>query len=144
DNFKKVYLRLRIIHSNAPNAYDKVCFRTVPDFAWTDAAAPSWRDLLGNQVGSTLPSASGVFATFYPGTVPLWADGAEVSVDMTATVRAAKAAGQQAVTVHFYPLDGVSDMIQFYSRESGMAGYAPYISVEPRNWHPKGFTLIMR
>ena len=144
DNFKKAYLRLRIIHSNAPNAYDKVCFRTVPDFAWTDAAAPSWRDLLGDQVGSSLPSASGVFATFYPGTVPLWADGAEVSVDMTATVRAAKAAGQQAVTVHFYPLDGVSDMIQFYSRESGMSGYAPYISVEPRNWHPKGFTLIMR
>ena len=144
DNFKKAYLRLRIIHSNAPNAYDKVCFRTVPDFAWTDAAAPSWRDLLGNQVGSTLPSASGVFATFYPGTVALWADGTEVSVDMTDTVRTAKANGQQAVTVHFYPLEGVSDLIQFYSRENGMSGYAPYISVEPRNWHPKGFTLIMR
>ena len=144
EKFKKAYLRLRIIHSNAPNAYDKVCFRTVPDFAWTDAAAPSWRDLLGNQVGSTLPSASGVFATFYPGAVSLWADGAEVSVDMTATVRAAKADGQQAVTVHFYPLEGVSDLIQLYSRESGMSGYAPYISIEPRNWHPKGFTLIMR
>ena len=144
ENFKKAYLRLRILHSNAPNAYDKVCFRTVPDFAWTDAAAPSWRDLLGDQVGSTLPSASGVFATFYPGVVSLWADGTELSVDMTATVRAAKAAGQQAVTVHFYPLEGVSDMIQFYSRESGMSGYAPYLSIVPRNWHPKGFTLVVR
>ena len=144
ENFKKAYLRLRTLHSNAPNAYDKVCFRTVPDFAWTDAAAPSWRDLLGNQVGSTLPSASGVFATWYPGAVSFWADGAELSVDMTATVRAAKAAGQQAVTVHFYPLEGVSDMIQFYSRESGMSGYAPYLSIVPRNWHPKGLTMVVR
>ncbi len=144
ENFKKAYLRLRILHSNAPNAYDKVCFRTVPDFAWTDAAAPSWHDLLGNQVGSTLPSASGVFATFYPGVVSFWTDGTELSVDMTATVRAAKAAGQQAVTVHFYPLEGVSDMIQFYSRESGMSGYAPYLSIVPRNWHPKGLTMVVR
>ena len=143
ENFKKAYLRLRILHSNAPNAYDKVCFRTVPDFAWTDAAAPSWHDLLGNQVGSTLPSASGVFATWYPGTVSFWADGSELSVDMTATIRAAKAAGQQAVTVHFYPLEGVSDMIQFYSRESGMSGYAPYLSIVPRNWHPKGLTMVV-
>ena len=142
--FKKAYLRLRILHSNAPNAYDKVCFRTVPDFAWTDAAAPSWRDLLGNQVGSTLPSASGVFATFYPGTVAFWADGAEISVDMTATIRAAKVDGQQAVTVHFYPLEGVSDLIQFYSRESGMSGYAPYLSIVPRNWHAKGLTLVVQ
>ena len=144
ENFRKAYLRLRILHSNAPNAWDKVCFRTIPDFDWTDAAAPSWRDLLGNQVGSTLPSASGVFAIFYPGAVPLWADGTELSVDMTATIRAAKAAGQQAVTVHFYPLEGVSDMIQFYSRESGMSGYAPYLSIEPKNWHPKAFVLVIR
>ena len=142
-SFKKVFLRMRVLHSNAPNAYDKVCFRTVDDFAWTDAAAPSWRTLLGAQVGSTLPSASGVFATFYPGTVSFWADGAELSVEMTDTVRAAKAAGQSAITVHFYPLDGVSDLIQFYSRESGMSGYAPYLSVEPRNWRPKGAMLIV-
>ena len=142
-NFKKAFLRMRILHSNAPNAYDKVCFRTVPDFAWTDAAAPSWSDLLGAQVGSTLPSASGVFATFYPGAVSFWADGAELSVEMTDTVRAAKTAGQSAITVHFYPLEGVSDMIQFYSRESGMSGYAPYLSVEPRNWRPRGVVLIV-
>ena len=144
ETFKKAYLRLRILHSNAPNTYDKVCFRTVPDFDWTDAAAPSWRDLLGNQVGSTLPSASGVFATYYPGTVSLWADGTELSVDMTETLRAAKAARQQAVTVHFYPLEGVSDMIQFYSRESGMSGYAPYLSIEPKHWHPKAFVVVIR
>ena len=144
ETFKKAYLRLRILHSNAPNTYDKVCFRTVPDFDWTDAAAPSWRDLLGNQVGSTLPSASGVFATYYPGTVSLWADGTELSVDMTETLRAAKAARQQAVTVHFYPLEGVSDMIQLYSRESGMSGYAPYLSIEPKNWHPKAFVVVIR
>ena len=142
--FTKAFLRLRVLHSNAPNAYDKLCFRTVPDFDWTDAAAPSWRDLLGSQIGSTLPSASGVFATCYPGAVSLWADGAELSIDMAETIRAAKAAGQQAVTVHFYPLEGVSDMIQFYSRESGMSGYAPYLSFEPLDWHPKGFTLIIR
>ena len=144
ENFRKAYLRLRILHSNAPNAYDKVCFRTVSDFVWTDAAAPSWRDLLGNQIGSTLSSASGVFATFYPGTTTLWADGTELSIDMTATVRAAKAAGQQAVTVHFYPLEGVSDMIQFYSRESGMSGYAPYLSIVPKNWHPQAFVMVFR
>jgi hypothetical protein len=63
---------------------------------------------------------------------------------MTATVRAAKAAGQQAVTVHFYPLEGVSDMIQFYSRESGMSDYAPYLSIEPKNWHSKAFVLVIR
>ena len=144
ENFKNAYLRLRILHSNAPNAYDKVCFRTVPDFEWTDAAAPSWRELLGNQTGSTLSSASGVFATYYPGVVSQWADGTELSVDMTATVRAAKAAGQQAVTVHFYPLEGVSDTIQFYSRESGMSGYAPYLSVVPKNWHSQGFVMVFK
>ncbi len=144
ENFKKAYLRLRILHSGSPHNYDKVCFRIVPDFDWTDAAAPSWRTLLGNQVGSTLPTASGVFATFYPGAISFWADGTELSVDMTATIRAAKAAGQQSVTVHFYPLEGVSDMIQFYSRESGMSGYAPHLSIVPRNWHPKGLTVVVR
>ena len=142
--FKRAYLRLRVLHSNVPHDYDKLCFRTVSDFDWTDAAAPSWRTLLGDQVGSTLPSASGVFATCYPGAVSIWEDGAELSVDMTSTVRAAKASGQQAVTVHFYPLQGVSDTIQFYSRESGMAGYAPYLSFEPRNWNPAAFVIVIR
>ena len=143
-DFKKAYLHLRVLNSQTPNNYDKVCFRTVPDFNWTDAAAPSWRTLLGEQVGSTLPSASGVFATFYPGAAALWADGAGLSVDMTASLRSAKAAGQQAVTVHFYPLNGATGLIQFYSRESGMSGYAPYLSVEPRDWHPKGLTMVVR
>ncbi len=143
-NFKKAYVKLRIQHSNAPNAYDKVCFRTVSDFEWTDAAAPSWRDLLGDQTGSTLATAPGVFATYDPGNVSFWADGAELSVDMTETVRAAKAAGAQAVTVHFYPLNGVSDIIQFFSRESGMSGYAPRLSVVPRDWSPYGLILFVR
>ena len=143
-DFRKAFLRLRVLHSNAPNAYDKLCFRTVPDFDWTDAAAPSWRTLLGDQVGSTLSTAAGVFATCYPGAVALWADGAELSVDVTETLRAAKAAGQQTATVHFYPLEGVSDTIQFYSRESGMSGYAPHLSVEPKNWNPQAFVLVVR
>ena len=62
-NFKKAYVKLRVLHSGSPNSYDKLCFRTVGDFNWTDASAPSWRGLLGDQVGSTLPTASGVFAT---------------------------------------------------------------------------------
>lgn len=144
DDFKKAYVRLRVLHSGAPHAYDKVCFRTVADFDWTDAAAPSWRSLLGDQVGSTLATAPGVFATYYPGAVELWADGAEIGVDMTSVLRAAKAAGQQHVTVHFYPLEGVSDIIRFFSRESGMSGYAPYLSVEPKNWNPKGVAIFFR
>ncbi len=144
DDFKKAYVRLRVLHSGAPHAYDKVCFRTVADFDWTDAAAPSWRSLLGDQVGSTLATAPGVFATYYPGAVELWADGAEIGVDMTSVLRAAKAAGQQHVTVHFYPLEGVSDIIRFFSRESGMSGYAPYLSVEPKNWNPKGLAIFLR
>ena len=58
--------------------------------------------------------------------------------------RYAAAAGQQAVTVQFYPLNGVTGLIQFYSRENGMSGYAPYLSVEPRDWHPKGLTMVVR
>jgi len=85
-----------------------------------------------------------VFATYDPGNVSFWADGAELSVDMTETVRAAKAAGAQAVTVHFYPLNGVSDIIQFFSRESGMSGYAPRLSVVPRDWSPYGLILFVR
>ena len=51
---------------------------------------------------------------------------------------------QQTATVHFYPLEGVSDTIQFYSRESGMSGYAPHLSVEPKNWNPQAFVLVVR
>ncbi len=142
-SFKKTSVKLRVLHANAPNASDRLCFRTVADFDWTDAAAPSWRGLLGDQVGSTPASAAGVFATCCPGAVAHWADGAEISVDITATVRAAQAAGQRFITVHVYPLEGVSDMIQFYSRESGMSDYAPCLSIEPENWKPGGLILII-
>ena len=120
---------------------ERMCFRTVADSSWSDVSALRWTDVLGSQTGGTAPDAVGVFATVDINP----ANDRIVTVDVTDVVRQALAAGQNAMTVHFYIDDpDHAANCSVYSRENVMNCFAPRLTFRKQAWQEDGFVLEIR
>ena len=125
-----------------------------PDFAWTDATAPTWNSVFGN-AWSTPEARSNhpdpIRMSEVPvnsmGSVPNRLRGGEsLDYDVSAMIRAAKANGESHVTFHTYAYDPDSQWsFDIISRERSQGlSCASQIVFTLKNWVVRGTKIVLR
>lgn len=144
---RRVLFRLHIGDLGSYTYDECLCFRTVPDRDISDANPPTWKEILGSQIGSTKETADGVFyirdlAKDKEPFVPF----GDVEADVTAPVREALANGESHVIFHVFSKDPDLHNLNFgfATKESPYVTSAPRLVCEPKSWLHDGITVIVR
>lgn len=120
---------------------EKLTVSIYPDFEWSDDTAPTWNSIYGGAAAQETELAT--WKTI-PGQ-PLSA-GDTISLDVSAAINKAKAAGQAHMTLHLYAYDPQSAWnfgLVTHERTQGLS-IAPRIEFAIKNWVQRPFMLIMR
>ena len=125
-----------------------------PDFEWSDANAPAWNGVFGN--GWATPQAYGNHPDgIRPDETPLgeyyYSESGDITADMpvefdvTAAIKAARAAGDTHVTLHSSTYSTGNWNFGIISRERSQGvSCAPQIEFTLRNWVKGPFVLVVR
>jgi hypothetical protein len=125
-----------------------------PDFDWTDATAPTWNTVFGNGWPTQKANTDGrtdakraeevSVGQFAVTSSFIGAD--EVSFDVAAAIRAARAAGQTHITLHSASYCGSGNWnFGFIPRERSQGvSLAPQIVFTLKNWVRKGVVITVR
>ena len=125
-----------------------------PDFDWTDATAPTWNTVFGNGWPTQKANTDGrtdakraeevSVGQFAVTSSFIGAD--EVSFDVAAAIRAARAAGQTHITLHSASYCGSGNWnFGFIPRERSQGvSLAPQIVFTLKNWVRKGVVITIR
>ncbi|MBR1609627.1 MAG: DNRLRE domain-containing protein [Kiritimatiellae bacterium] len=136
------------------NANGRLDLLEYPDFEWTDESAPSWNDVFGNGLATPKARAAqsdakreaetllGSWTCSEDGPLPV---GSPVEFDVTAAVRAAKAAGKSHITLHTAVYATTAWNFGTVTRERAQGvSIAPRIEFDLKSWIAHPFVLVVR